>query len=157
MRNKLFALFSALFFISMSSLGGNFLLPAPNANAGFDQSTCGFSITLNANDPQTGSGLWTQVAGPGTATFANPNARNSSVSVSVEGVYTFAWTITEGAVSTSDNVNITFYNNATVANAGADQNVCGLTTFLVANNPTFGFGNWFSVSGPGAISFSSCT
>jgi gliding motility-associated-like protein len=154
MRNRLFVLFSALFFFSMSSIGSQSLPPAPNANAGFDQSTCGFSITLNANDPQTGIGLWTQVAGPGTATFANPNARNSSVSVSVEGVYTFAWTITEGAVSTSDNVNITFYNNATVANAGTDQNVCGLTTFLVANNPTFGFGNWFTVSGPGAISFS---
>ncbi|MDP4717108.1 MAG: putative metal-binding motif-containing protein, partial [Flavobacteriales bacterium] len=154
MRKRLFALFSALLFISMTSIGSHSFPPAPNANAGFDQSTCGFSITLNANDPQTGIGLWTQVSGPGTATFANPNARNSSVTVTVEGVYTFAWTITEGAVSTSDNVNITFYNNATVANAGTDQNVCGLTTFLVANNPTFGFGNWFTVSGPGSISFS---
>ena len=154
MRKRLFVLFSALLFISMTSFGSHSFPPAPNANAGFDQSTCGFSITLNANDPQTGIGLWTQVSGPGTATFANPNARNSSVSVTVEGVYTFAWTITEGTVSTSDNVNITFYNNATVANAGADQNVCGFTTFLVANNPTFGFGNWFTVSGPGSISFS---
>ncbi|MDP4630262.1 MAG: putative metal-binding motif-containing protein, partial [Flavobacteriales bacterium] len=154
MRKRLFVLFSALLFISMTSFGSHSFPPAPNANAGFDQSTCGFSITLNANDPQTGIGLWTQVSGPGTATFANPNARNSSVTVTVEGVYTFAWTITEGAVSTSDNVNITFYNNATVANAGTDQNVCGLTTFLVANNPTFGFGNWFTVSGPGSISFS---
>ena len=154
MRNKLLALFSALIFFPIISLCSNGLLPAPNANAGFDQSTCGFTITLNANDPQTGSGMWTQTAGPGTSTFSNPAARNSSVSVTVEGVYTFTWTITEASVSTSDNVNITFYNNATVANAGLDQSVCGLTTFLVANNPTFGFGNWFSVSGPGAISFS---
>lgn len=154
MRNKLLALFSALIFFPIISLCSNGLLPAPNANAGFDQSTCGFTITLNANDPQTGSGMWTQTAGPGTSTFSNPAARNSTVSVTVEGVYTFTWTITEASVSTSDNVNITFYNNATVANAGLDQSVCGLTTFLVANNPTFGFGNWFSVSGPGAISFS---
>ena len=148
------AFFGALFLLALTSFGSHTLPPAPSANAGFDQSTCGFSLTLNANDPQTGVGLWTQVSGPGTANFANPNSRNSSVSVSVEGVYTFAWSITEGSVITSDNVNITFYNNATVANAGANQNICGLSTFLVANNPTFGFGNWFSVSGPGTISFS---
>lgn len=154
MRKNLLTLFSALFLISFMALGSHSLPPAPSANAGFDQSTCGFSITLNANDPLTGSGLWTQTSGPGIAVFANPTLRNSSVSVSVEGVYTFTWTITEGAVSTSDNVNISFYNNATVANAGVDQTVCGLTTFLTANNPTFGFGNWFTVSGPGSISFS---
>lgn len=152
MRNQFFLLLSTFIFLSLPAFGG--ILPAPNANAGFDQSTCGFSITLNANDPLTGSGLWTQISGPGTATFANPSARNSSVSVSVEGVYTFTWTITEGGVSTSDNVSITFFNNATAANAGTDQSICGFSTFLVANNPTFGFGNWFTVSGPGAISFS---
>ena len=154
MRNRLLALFSAIFLLALTSSGSHTLPPAPASNAGFDQSTCGFSLTLNANDPQTGVGLWTQVSGPGTAIFANPNARNSVVSVSVEGLYTFSWTITEGSVSSSDNVNITFYNNATVSNAGPDQNVCGLSTFLVANNPTFGFGNWFTVSGPGSISFS---
>ena len=154
MRKELIVIFSVMLLLSMTSIGSHSLLPAPSANAGFDQATCGFSITLNANDPQTGNGLWTLVSGPGAATFANPNARNSNVSVSVEGVYTFSWTITEGTVITSDNVNITFYNNATVANAGEDQNVCGFSTFLVANNPTFGFGNWNTVSGPGTISFS---
>lgn len=154
MRKHLFMLLSAFFVLTISADASLIRPPAPMANAGFDQSTCGFSITLNANDPLTGTGFWSQAAGPGTATFSNPSSKNSSVSVSVEGVYTFSWTITEGAVSTSDNVNITFYNNATTANAGVDQNICGLTTFLVANNPTFGFGNWFTVSAPGAISFS---
>jgi len=154
MRKHLFTLLSAFFLLTISASASLDRPPAPSANAGSDQSTCGFSITLNANDPLTGTGLWTQTSGPGTATFSNPTNRNSSVSVSVEGGYTFSWTITEGEVSTSDNVNITFYNNATVANAGGDQNVCGLTTFLVANNPTFGFGNWFFVSGPGTLSFS---
>ena len=154
MRKHLFSLLCAIFFFTISATASFLSPPAPIANAGFDQSTCGFSLTLNANDPQTGVGLWTQVSGPGTITFSNPNARNSSVTVSVEGSYTFAWTITEGAVSTSDNVNITFYNNVTVANAGGDQSVCGLSTFLVANNPTFGFGYWNTVSGPGTISFS---
>lgn len=155
MRRILFVLFSMLFLVEIQSATAFELLPpAPSANAGFDQSTCGFSITLNANDPLTGVGTWTQASGPGVAIFANANLRNSSVSVSVEGIYNFTWTITEGATTTSDNVQITFYNNATVANAGADQSVCGLTTFLVANNPTFGFGNWFFVSGPGSVSFS---
>jgi len=154
MRKHLFTILSVFFVLSISAEASVVRPPAPSANAGFDQSTCGFSITLNANDPLTGTGLWTQASGPGTATFSNPSSKNSSVSVSVEGVYTFSWTITEGTVVTTDNVNITFYNNATLANAGIDQNVCGLTTFLVANNPTFGFGNWFTVSGPGSISFS---
>ncbi len=94
MRKHLFTLFSAFFLLTISAAASLARPPAPSANAGFDQSTCGFSITLNANDPLTCIGQWTQASGPGTATFSNPTSRNSSVSVSVEGIYTFSWTIT---------------------------------------------------------------
>jgi len=154
MRKHLFALFSAFLLLTITAMASFASPPAPIANAGFDQSTCGYVITLSANDPLTGVGTWTLASGPGTASFSNSNARNSTVTVSVEGFYTFTWTISEGSVTTSDNVNITFYNNATVANGGVDQVICGLNSFLVANNPTFGFGSWFIVSGPGSLSFS---
>jgi hypothetical protein len=38
----------------------------------------------------------------------------------------------------------------TVSNAGANQNTCGSTTFLTANNPSLGVGNWTFTSGGNA-------
>ena len=128
------------------------------SNAGNNQVNCGLSIVLNANQPLVGTGTWTQISGPGTATFVNPNQRNTSVSVSVQGSYVFRWTITNGVCPPSgSNVTITFFAPPTPANAGADQIVCGLTTGLGGNTPVNGNGAWFLVSGPGGASFDNST
>ncbi|MFN4885327.1 MAG: MopE-related protein, partial [Bacteroidota bacterium] len=132
------------------------LPPPPPANAGIDQNICGLTTNMAGNNPAPGTGLWTLVSGPGTATFVNPAVRNTSVTVTLAGVYIFQWTITDGStgLSTSDQVQVSFSNPASASDAGPDQTVCGNQATMAGNTPTSGFGSWFSVSGPGTISFS---
>ncbi len=128
------------------------------ANAGNNVFTCGLSIALNGNNPIIGTGTWSLISGPGTATFANANQRNTVVTVSQQGSYTFRWRITNGACPpSSSSVTITFFAPPTPANAGPDQVVCDLSATMQATAPTNGNGAWFLVSGPGGASFENST
>jgi hypothetical protein len=51
--------------------------------------------------------VWTKVSGPGTTTFSNASARNSTVSFSVGGNYVLRLSATDGALTTSSDVTIT--------------------------------------------------
>ncbi|MBS1617676.1 MAG: SprB repeat-containing protein, partial [Bacteroidetes bacterium] len=73
------------------------------ATVGADQKLCG-TLTSNAlggNTPAIGAGTWSQIAGPGTTTFSNPNAGSSTATVSAYGVYTYEWTISNGTCTPS--------------------------------------------------------
>src|SRR5664280_1251775 len=130
----------------------------PNiANAGPDQtgaSTCGITtVTLAANAPIVGSGLWSIVTGI-SGTIATPTSPTSTFTGTAGTSYTLRWTITNAPCgSSADDVVITFNQNATTANAGADQtgiSTCGLTTVTLAGNaPVTGIGSWSIVSGAG--------
>src|SRR5690606_3001000 len=119
------------------------------ADAGADQTVCG-PATLAGNVPAVGTGLWTIVSGVGgiLADPTNPATVFSGVGGST---YTLAWTISNGSCTASaDQVDITFdAGTPTIANAGADQNVCDVTTALAANVPVVGTGQWSIVSGLG--------
>lgn len=80
------------------------------SNAGIDISLCGLSTNLAGNTPAAGSGLWTQISSStgGTTIFTNNSSPNSLINVSQAGVYTYQWTITNGACVVSDQVVITF-------------------------------------------------
>ena len=81
----------------------------PNTQAGADASICGASIGLNATNSVSGSiGVWSVIAGPGTAIFADANNPNSSVSVNPNGTYTFVWTETNSICTDTDTVQIAF-------------------------------------------------
>lgn len=128
------------------------------SNAGNNQVNCGLSIALNGNAPTVGTGTWTLVNGPGTANFNNPNQRNTLVTVSQQGTYTFQWSISNGVCPPStDDVIITFFAPPTPADAGPNQLVCGLSATMQAIAPTNGNGSWFLVSGPGGASFENST
>ncbi|MEZ4798267.1 MAG: hypothetical protein R2809_00525 [Flavobacteriales bacterium] len=58
--------------------------------AGNNQVNCGLSIALNANNPLIGTGTWTLVSGPGSASFGNIHQRNTVVTVTAQGSYTFS-------------------------------------------------------------------
>ncbi len=88
---------------------------APSANAGPDQ-----TITLPAQasldgtvsddglpSPPTLTTTWSFVSGPGTVTFANPNAVDTQASFSIEGTYVLRLTGSDGALSTNDQAQIT--------------------------------------------------
>ena len=77
--------------------------PQPTtALAGIDQKTCGTVVTLNANVPVVGTGIWIQTAGP-SANIVNPAAANTIVNGLTKGNrYSFSWTISNGCTPSSD-------------------------------------------------------
>jgi len=98
--------------ISIDTLIVDFGIPPPPSFAGNDTSVCGLSVELHANTFQQGTGMWTQLTGPGTASF-DPDRYTEDVVVTIpsgsEGVYDFEWMLTSGACApTSDTVQITF-------------------------------------------------
>ncbi len=130
--------------------------PSP-ANAGLDQTDaamCGLtSTTLTASTPTIGTGTWSIIGGAG-GTVASPNSPTSAFTGVAGTTYVLRWTITNPPCTpTVDDVNITFHQNPTPANAGPDQidaSTCGLTLVTLAgNNPAIGTGNWSIISGSG--------
>jgi len=88
----------------------------PSANAGPDQTiTLPASATLNGNVSDDGlpipPGLlafgWTKLSGPGTVTFANANALNTTAGFSTAGAYVLRLTANDGASSVSDDLAVT--------------------------------------------------
>ena len=132
--------------------------PFTPANAGPDQSVCGFSTPLAGllPFPQV-QGTWTVVSGTGT--FANANNPTTTVSGLSTGPNVFRWTVNYGTCgTTSDDVTVNAFNPAQpVANAGPDQNLCGApgngTNATLAANVavTPAVGTWTVVTGSGTF------
>jgi hypothetical protein len=146
---------------------------APVVNAGLDQ-----TITLPANasldgtvsddglpvSPGTVTTTWSQMSGPGTVTFGDENAVDTTASFSAAGDYVLRLTADDGELSASDDVAVTvnLANTVPVVNAGLDQEIT-----LPANasldgtvsddglpvSPGTVTTTWSKVSGPGTISF----
>jgi hypothetical protein len=119
------------------------------ANAGADQTTCGASpITLAANT--TTGGNWTGGAGSFTPDRNTANAIYTPAVSEIGTTITLTWNVPDpdGAgpcTAATDQMNI-IINNATVANAGADQTTCGTSPITLAANTTTG-GNWTGGAG----------
>ncbi len=131
------------------------------SNAGIDQTICTSStLTFAGNTPTSGTGLWTQTAGPISATITTPTSPISTATgFSTVGTYTFQWTISNAPCTASSDVMIvTVSGGPTIANAGPDQTVCvGTTVFMTGNTPTVGSGLWTKISGPAGGTISSAT
>jgi hypothetical protein len=120
------------------------------ANAGTDQTICGDSTSLDANEPLFGNGSWSLISGSGN--LSNGLNANSSVTNLSPGKITLVWTINSAnCPSTTDTVSIFVNPVLGNANAGLDQNVCGNTSTLAGNEPSNGQGTWTLVSGSGVI------
>jgi gliding motility-associated-like protein len=79
--------------------------PPTAANAGADIYTNLNSITLDANSPLSGTGIWTLVSGGGT--FSSPSDTAAVVSGLITGTNIFTWTISNGACpSSTDQVTV---------------------------------------------------
>jgi hypothetical protein len=142
----------------------------PVANAGADKSIIlpTSSTTLNGSGTAS-SGIkaytWSQVSGPGTATFSSKTVAVPTVSALVSGTYVFALTITDNndVVSLADQVNVVVSASVPpVANAGADKSITLPTSSTTLNGSgTASSGikayTWSQVSGPGTATFSSKT
>lgn len=127
--------------------------PLPStSNAGTPISICEFqTLTLAANTPIIGMGLWTQVSGPVTVGFTDATSPTTTVLGTQAGNYVFRWTITSGGcASSSSTVSVTVNALPPLANAGVDQTICNTgTATLNGNNPVTGTGVWTFVTNPG--------
>lgn len=146
----------------------------PVANAGPDQSvTMPNAVTLNGsvsddglpNPPGVPSASWSQVSGPGTANFANPNAAATTATFTVEGTYVLRLTASDTILTHSDDVTVTVIGaggQAPVANAGPDKSVVmpdavtlsgSVSDDGLPNPPGVPSASWSQVSGPGTANF----
>jgi len=122
--------------------------PVVSAGTGGSECDLDFTFTGSANP---GTGTWSS-SGPGTAFYTNVSSPTSSVMVSVSGIYTFTYTVTNGTCTASDQVTVNF-NTLPVADAGLDGSECDLD-FVFNATPSVGTGTWTQVSGPGTSAFS---
>ncbi|MBI3464204.1 MAG: hypothetical protein HY000_14280 [Planctomycetes bacterium] len=153
--------------------------PPPNqvpvVNAGPDQSLQGSSATVlqgtvrddgQPNPPGNLTTNWWQVSGPGTVTFASGSSTKTNATFSSPGVYVLRLEANDGALTASDDVQITVAaappNQAPVVNAGPDQNLLGATTTVLQGSarddglpkpPGKVTTKWTQVSGPGTVTF----
>jgi hypothetical protein len=142
---------------------------APVVDAGADQTIPVPSATLNGsasddglpNPPGALTYTWSVVTGPGTVSFADASARNTTASFSQGGAYTLRLTADDGAASGSDDVVVTV-NQAPVVNPGSGLAI-GLSDSAGLNGSATDDGlpnppgtltyNWTAVSGPGTVNF----
>jgi gliding motility-associated-like protein len=127
--------------------------PVTPANAGEDQVICnnGNSITLNANTPVSGTGMWSMAEGPSKITFANPSQANTVVSGLITGTYYFVWTISNGICTGSSDTVVVKVDKLIASFSISSVNDCGKTTYFFNNNSQAAYGirgyRWFNTTG----------
>jgi len=133
------------------------------ANAGADitgGATCGqTTVTLAANTPTYGTGLWTVVSGTG-GSFGTASSATSTFTGTAGTAYNLRWTITNGNCTSNDQVLVTFNRNPTTATNSSSQTICiSGTAAVLGNAAVSGTGAWSVVSGPSTLAsqFSSVT
>lgn len=116
--------------------------------------TASSSMTLFAFNPSRGTGTWSQVDGPGTATIASPSDTSTLVSDLTDGTYKFVWTVSDGVCDDqTDTITISYRSTTLTANAGPDQNVCSMSSVTMAAtapSPSGIIGTWTQIAGPGS-------
>ncbi|WP_275315164.1 PKD domain-containing protein [Tenacibaculum bernardetii] len=110
------------------------------ANAGSDFTICDSnSGNLNALfSPQVGKGSWQFISGPNSPSIADANNPSTGISGLVTGDYVFRWVTSpeEPSRDPACNTTLTTSDDVTVtviapADAGSDQNLCGVTEVVL--------------------------
>jgi gliding motility-associated-like protein len=114
------------------------------ALAGADLIICSDRITLDANVPQYGVGVWSVISGGGN--FTNSNSFNSLVQNLVLGNNILRWKIIKQNCSSFDDV-VIYNDSPTTPNAGTNISVCDNTAALNGNKPITGTAHWSVISG----------
>jgi hypothetical protein len=106
-----------------------------SASVGSTQSLCGTlaSAALGGNTPSLGTGTWTQTAGPGTTTFSNSSNGSSTATSSIEGAYTYKWSISNGCATVNEaSVSVSFGSIPSAPTASA-QSFCSSASPTIAS------------------------
>jgi hypothetical protein len=119
------------------------------------------------NPPGFTTATWSKVSGPGTVTFTNNHAVDTTATLGTTGTYVLRLSVTDGSLTTADDVTITAVssaptNTAPAVSAGADQTVNlpasaslkgVVTDDHLPNPPGTTTATWTKVSGPGQVDF----
>ena len=120
------------------------------------------------NPPGATTPTWTKVSGPGTVTFGNPNAVDTTASSRAAGTYVLRLSVTDSALTANDEVTVVVNppsptNAPPSVSAGADQTVTlhrpsasldgTVTDDGLPNPPGATTPTWSKVSGPGTVTF----
>jgi hypothetical protein len=153
---------------------------APTVNAGVDATvTLPGSASLDGtvsddglpNPPGAVTTTWSKVSGPGTVTFGNASAVDTTASFSAAGTYVLRLTGDDSALGSSDEVTITVQtptptNQAPTVNAGPDRSVTfpasaalngTISDDGLPNPPGAVTTSWSKVSGPGTVTFANAS
>lgn len=108
---------------------------------------------LSANTPAFGSGMWSMVSSTG-GSFGSNTDPNTTFTGVAGSAYTLRWTVNNGSCSAMDDVAVSFNVDASMADAGADQDVCGTTVVTTTAGNTLASletGLWTLTTGSGTI------
>ncbi|HUW83252.1 MAG TPA: DNRLRE domain-containing protein, partial [Phycisphaerae bacterium] len=154
--------------------GGNV---APTVDAGPDDSVTLPTDTVNLNGTVSDDGLpdppaavttaWTKFSGPGTVTFGNANAVDTTATFSTDGVYVLQLEADDSELQTTDTVQITVNpaatNQAPTVDAGSNQSITLPTDTAnldgtvsddgLPDPPATVTTTWTKFSGPGTVTF----
>jgi hypothetical protein len=146
----------------------------PSVNAGLDRTAVLPIATLDGivtddglpDPPAAVTTTWSQVNGPGTVTFGDASALETSVTFPVVGIYVLRLTANDGALVASDDVTFTVsdgtVNQPPSVNAGLDQTVTlpsaasldgNVTDDGLPSPPGAVTTTWSKLSGPGTVTF----
>jgi len=118
---------------------------ALEAFAGDKQIICTDSTSMNANDPNIGTGTWSIVQGSGE--FKNKHKHDTKVSEIDPGLNIYRWTVEKNGFSVHSDVEI--LNDAFYISAGVDGQTCNGEAEIQASNPYPGTGEWTIFHGGG--------
>ena len=125
-----------------------------SASVGSTQNLCGTlaSATLGGNTPSLGTGTWTQTAGPGTTTFSNSSNGSSTATSSIEGAYTYKWSISNGCATVNEaSVSVSFGSIPSAPTASA-QSFCSSASPTIASLTATGSSiKWYDASTNGNL------
>ncbi|MFP4060276.1 MAG: hypothetical protein ACLFUC_07325, partial [Bacteroidales bacterium] len=122
----------------------------PDAKAGEDIEVCGPVVSLNAN-PSVGDGSWES----DEEVIFEPNNTVSDPDVTVPGygTYTFTWNEQNWECSSSDEMDVIFYEQPAEPDAGVSDTINFTSVYsLDGSQPTAGSGTWEIIDGSGFIS-----
>ena len=114
-----------------------------NVNAGTDQTgplsaSVAATVTDDAQPLATPTLAWSQISGPGTATFGSSTSASTTVAFTAPGTYVLRLTAYDGWVKTFDDITVTALASVTVAATDAAAAETGLNpgTFTITRNGT---------------------
>ncbi|MEM7079725.1 MAG: LamG-like jellyroll fold domain-containing protein, partial [Pseudomonadota bacterium] len=147
----------------------------PTVDAGADQAiTLPAAATLDGTILDDGlpsgtlSSTWSAISGPGSVTFGDATAVDTTATFSVDGVYVLRLTADDGALTGFDELTVTvspaLSNQPPVVDAGPDQTVtlpaAASLSGTIADDGLPGggvTGLWTAISGPGSVTFADAT